>query len=95
MYIVNAFLFISNDHIYHRWKGIGDDLTLLLEEDLSAVNLCTLHCEIRNTEQIISSLGLFAYKIGSLGELNAKLSELGPRTMKRIIKNCENGGTQA
>ena len=50
---------------------------------MDSVNLCALHCEMRNTEQILGSLGLLAYKIGSLPSLNEKLSELGPRTMKK------------
>ena len=47
------------------------------------MNLCALHCEMRNTEQILGSLGLIAYKIGSLPLLNKKLSDLGPQTMKK------------
>ena len=58
-------------------------MTLLLSEDIPAVNLCALHCEIRNTEQIIASYGLVAHRIGSLGELNQVLSEHGPATMKK------------
>ena len=38
---------------------------------------------MRNTEQILGSLGLVAYRIGTLLSLNAKLSELGPKTMKK------------
>ena len=60
------------------WKGIRDDIGLLLEEDITSVNLCALHCEIRNTEQFLGSLGLFACKIGSLESLNKALSNLGP-----------------
>ncbi len=50
---------------------------------MDTVNLCALHCEIRNTEQILGLLGLVAYKIGSLDSLNEKLTELGPKTMKK------------
>ena len=57
-----------------------DDLTLLLNEDIDSVNLCALHCEMRNTEQV---LGLYAYKIGTLDCLNAMLAELGPKSMKK------------
>jgi hypothetical protein len=45
---------------------------------------------MRNTEQILGSLGLYAYKIGSLDNLNA---ELGPKSMKKSfvrIKDCKN-----
>jgi hypothetical protein len=48
---------------------------------------------MRNTEQILGSLGLYAYKIGSLDNLNAKLAELGPKSMKKSfvrIKDCKN-----
>ena len=44
--------------LFSSFKGIRDDLELLLEEDLSSINLCALHCELRNTEQLLSSLGL-------------------------------------
>lgn len=45
------------------FKGIRDDLACLLDEDLSCRCLCALHCEVRNTEQILKSVGLLAYKI--------------------------------
>ena len=50
---------------------------------MNSVNLCALHCEMRNTEQILGSLGLYAYKIEALESLNAKLAELGPKSMKK------------
>ena len=53
-------------------------LEFLLEEDLSSINLCALHCELRNTEQLLSLLGLFLYKVGSLNECNAELANYGP-----------------
>lgn len=46
-----------------RCSGLRDDLNFLLEEDLSTINLCSLHCEMRNCEQLLGSLGLFAYRI--------------------------------
>ena len=55
-----------------------DDLEFLLEEDLSSINLCALHCELRNTEQLLASLTLSAYKVGSLHECNARLANYGP-----------------
>ncbi|KAK3722577.1 hypothetical protein QZH41_019333 [Actinostola sp. cb2023] len=66
-----------------KWKGIRDDLLFLLDEDLSHVNLCALHCELRNTEQLLKELGLFAYECNSLMECNKILSEYGPQNMKR------------
>ena len=67
------------------FKGIRDDLEFLLEEDLSSINLCALHCELRNTEQLLASLGLFAYKVGSLDECNAELSNYGPENFNNRI----------
>ena len=64
------------------WTGIRDDLTLLLDEEIHSVNLCALHCEMKNTEQILGSLGLYACKIGTLDSLNTMLAELGPKSMK-------------
>ncbi|XP_068743164.1 uncharacterized protein [Montipora capricornis] len=62
--------------------GLRDDLQFLLEEDLSSINLCSLHCEMRNCEQLLGSLGLFAHRIGSLDELNEALSDHGPESCK-------------
>ena len=59
------------------FKGFRDDLTYLLDEDLSSLCLCALHCEMRNTEQILKSAGLLAYKIDSLQECNDELSKYG------------------
>ena len=53
-----------------RPKGLRDDL-VLLEGDLSHINLCSLHCEMCNTEQLLGFLGLFAYRVGCLDLLNA------------------------
>ena len=55
-----------------------DDLEFPLEEDLSSINLCALHCELRNTEQLLASLTLSAYKVGSLHECNTQLANYGP-----------------
>ena len=74
------------------FKGIRDDLEFLLEEDLSSINLCALHCELRNTEQLLASLGLFSYKVGSLDECNAELSSYGPENFnKRITVKIKEG----
>ena len=63
----------------------------MIDEDITSVNLCALHCEIRNTEQILGSIGLFAYKIGSLEQLNKKLAEHGPKTMKKNFIKLKEG----
>ena len=44
------------------WTGVRDDL-------------CALHCELRNTEQLLSSLGLTAHRCRSLKECNKVLAE--------------------
>ncbi|CAH3183160.1 unnamed protein product [Porites lobata] len=67
------------------FKGIRDDLEFLLKEDLSSINLCALHCELRNTEELLSSLGLFLYKVGSLDECDAELANYGPENFSSRI----------
>lgn len=67
------------------FRGIRDDLEFLLEEDLLSINLCALHCELRNTEQLLTSLGLFAYKVDSLEECNKELSKYGPENFNSRI----------
>ena len=54
----------------------------LLEEELSSTNLCSLHCEMRNCERLLGSLGLIAHRVGSLDELNQALSDHGPESYK-------------
>ena len=72
--------------LFSSFKGIHDDLEFLPEEDLSStVNLCALHCVLRNTEELLSSLGLFSYKVGSLDECNAKLANYGPENFSSRI----------
>ena len=46
------------------------------------MSLCALHCGMRNSEQLLKSVGLLAYEIGSLPECNAKLSDYGPANFK-------------
>lgn len=65
-----------------RPTGLRDDLTFLLEEELSNINLCSLYCEMRNCEQLLGSLGLFAHRVGSLDSLNKALSDHGPESCK-------------
>ena len=67
-----------------RCSGLRDDLNFLLEEDLSTINLCSLHCEMQNCEQLLGSLGLFAYRIGSLDLLNEALSDYGPESCREF-----------
>ena len=83
---------------HDRWKGLRDDLLFLLEEELCDVNLCALHCELRNTEQLLISLGMFAYDCGSLKDCNYALSEYGPDSMKgrdRILVKTKPGQESA
>ena len=42
------------------------DVEFLLEEDLKQINLCSLHCEMRNTERLLGSLGLFCHGVTTL-----------------------------
>jgi hypothetical protein len=73
-------------------ERIHDDLTLLLDEDMHSITLCALHCEKRNTEQIIESF-IGPVHIWSLENLNAKLVDLGPKSIKKSfvrIKDCRN-----
>lgn len=62
-----------------RATGIRDDL-FLLEEELTSIQLCALHMEMRNTEQLLGSIGLIAYQIGSLPETNQALKSYGPES---------------
>ena len=62
------------------FKGMRDDLTFLLEEELTSINLCALHCELRNTEQLLANLGLYSHKLGTLKDCNAALARYGPET---------------
>ena len=85
---LNSLLFL------YRWSGIHDDLTFLLEEELSSVCLCALHSEMRNTEQLLGSLGLFAYRCNSLDECNKALGQYGPelsRGHERITVKLRQG----
>ncbi|XP_078380442.1 uncharacterized protein LOC144663391 isoform X2 [Oculina patagonica] len=61
-----------------KWSGIRDDLTFLLDEELTNVTLCALHSEMRNTEQLLGSLGLFAYRCKTLDDCNEALKDYGP-----------------
>ena len=71
--------------LFSSFKGIRDDLEFLLKEDLSSINLYALHCELRNKEELLSSLGLFLYKVGSLDVCNAELASYGPENFSSRI----------
>ena len=43
-----------------RSTGMRDDLVFLLDEPLTSIQLCALHMEMRNTEQLLASVGLLA-----------------------------------
>lgn len=59
---------------------------------MPSINLCALHCELRNTEQLLTSLGLFSLKLGSLDECNNELSKYGPENVnKRITVKLKEG----
>ena len=46
------------------------------------MSLCALHCEMRNTEQMLKNVGLLEHEIGSLHECNDVLSKYGPSNFK-------------
>ena len=69
-------------------------MLFLLEEELCGVNLCAQHCDLRITEQLLVSLGMFAHDFGSLKYCNAVLSDYGPDSVKkreRIVVNTKPG----
>lgn len=68
---------------HSRFNAIRDDLTFLLEEELSTINICALHCELRNTEQLLRSIGLYSYKIGTLDAYNEELKKYAPDNFHR------------
>ena len=73
-------MFVS---LFSRSTGIRDDLEFLLEEGLSNVQLCALHMEMRNTEHLLGSIGLVAYKNDCLKDANIVLRCYGPESFKR------------
>ena len=52
----------------------------LLDEDLSNIQLGALYMEMRNTEQLLASIGLMAYQVDSLQEANDALKGYGPES---------------
>ena len=73
-------MFVS---LFSRSIGIHDDLEVLLEEELSNVQLCALHMEMRNTEHLLGSIGLVAHKNDCLKDANIVLRGYGPASFKR------------
>ena len=57
-------------------------MEFLLDEELSSIQLCSLHMEMRNTKQLLGSIGLVAYKIDSLKDVNDTLRIYGPESFK-------------
>lgn len=55
-------------------------MLFLLDEELSSIQLCALHMEMRNTEQLLASIGFLAYKIESLKEAYEALRSYGPQS---------------
>lgn len=63
--------------------GIRDDLEFLPEEELSNVQLCALHMEMTNTEQLLGSISLVAYKnVDCLKDANNVLRGYDPESFK-------------
>ena len=57
-----------------------DDLVFLLDEQLTSIQLCAVHMEMPNTEQLLASVGFLAYKVDSLPEANTALKNYGPES---------------
>ena len=68
--------------IVFRWTGLRDDLEFLLDEELCHIQLCSLHQEMRNTEQLLGSLGLFAHRVGTLKTCNEAVAMYGPENTR-------------
>jgi hypothetical protein len=78
---------------HNRFNGIRDDLVFLLDEEITSINICTLHCELRNTEQLLRSVGLLSHRIGALDEYNEELNKYSPEsfTGKRVVVKPKHG----
>ena len=72
-------MFVS---LFSRSTRIRGDLEFLLEEELSNVQLCALHMEMRNMEQLLGSIGLVAYKNDCLKDANNVLRGYGPESFE-------------
>ena len=60
-----------------RATRIPHNLLFLLQEKLVSIQMCALHMEMHNTEQLLGSIGLIAYRISSLPETNQALKSYG------------------
>ena len=48
----------------------GTNVDFMLDEDLSQINWCCLNWKMRNTGQLLGSLGLFSHLLGALEDLS-------------------------
>ena len=51
-----------------------------VDEELSNIQLCALHMEMRYSEQLLASVGLIVHKIDSLKKTNTALRCYGPES---------------
>ena len=51
-----------------------------MDEELCNIQLWALHMGMRNTEQLLGSIGHLAHKVDSLAEANAALKNYGPES---------------
>ena len=56
-------MFVS---LFSRSTGVCDDLESLPEGELSNVQLCALHMEMTNTEQLLGSIGWLGTKMSTV-----------------------------
>lgn len=71
--------FLESFYLYFfSWTGVRDDLMTFMDIEVDDVNLCALHCELRTTEQLLSSLDLTEPRCGSLKQCNQVLAEYCP-----------------
>ena len=74
-------MFSNGTSLICRSTGIRDDLMCLLDEELSSIQLCAFHMEMRNTGQLLASIGLLAYKVDALKEAKYSSKKLWPRVL--------------
>ena len=77
-------ILITSCFVPSSWQGLRDDLVFLFEEEISHIQLCSLHQEMRNTEQLLGSLGLFSNSVGCLRDCNEALSKFGPENTRHF-----------
>ena len=54
-----------------------------MDIEVADVNHCALYCELRNTEQVLSSQVLTAHRCESFKECNQVFAAYGPETMTK------------